>query len=56
MSGMKWYKAVLDISARFVDLNSPMYVKITLHLPVISHIKASLYHVVERKIEEIHVF
>jgi hypothetical protein len=56
MSGMKWYKAVLDISARFVDLNSPMYVKITLHLPAISHIKASLYHVVERKIEEIHVF
>jgi hypothetical protein len=32
-----------------------VYGKVTLHLPVISHIKASLHHVVQRKIEEIHV-
>jgi hypothetical protein len=32
-----------------------VYGKATLHLHVISHIKASLHHLVERKIEEIHV-
>jgi predicted aspartyl protease len=55
MSWMKWHKVVLDISARLVHLNSPMYGKVTLHLPTISHIKASLHHVVERRLEDIHV-
>jgi hypothetical protein len=52
---MKWHKAVLDISTRLVHLNSPVYRKVTLHLPVISRIKASLHHVVERRLEDIHV-
>jgi hypothetical protein len=51
MSWNKWHKAVLDISARLVHLNSPVYRKVTLHLPAISRIKASLHHVVERSIE-----
>jgi hypothetical protein len=55
MSWMKWHKAVIDISARLVHLNSPVYGKGTLHLHAISHIKASLYHVVERRLEDIHV-
>jgi hypothetical protein len=55
MSWMKWHKAVLDISARLVHLNSPVYGKVTLLLPMISHIKASLHHVVERRLEDIHV-
>jgi hypothetical protein len=55
MSWMKWNKAVLDISARLVHLNSPVYGKVTLHLPAISRIKASLHHVVERRLEDIHV-
>jgi hypothetical protein len=55
MSWMKWHKAVLDISVRLVHLNSPMYGKVTLHLPMISRIKASLHHVVERRLEDIHV-
>jgi hypothetical protein len=55
MSWMKWHKATLDISARLVYLNSPVYGKVTLHLLVISHIKASLHHVVELKLEDIHV-
>jgi hypothetical protein len=55
MSWMKWHKAVLDISARLVHLNSPVYGKVTLHLPAISGIKASLHHVVERRLEDIHV-
>jgi hypothetical protein len=32
-----------------------MYDKVILHLPAISHIKASLHHVVELKLEDIHV-
>jgi hypothetical protein len=55
MSWMKWHKAVLDISMRLVHLDSPVYGKVTLHLLAISRIKASLHHMVERKIEEIHV-
>jgi hypothetical protein len=55
MSWMKWHKATLDISARLVHLNSPVYGKVTLHLPVISHIKVFLHHVAELKVEDIHV-
>jgi hypothetical protein len=55
MSWMKWHKAVLDIYARLVHLNSPVYEKVTLQLPVISRIKASLHHVIERRLEDIHV-
>jgi hypothetical protein len=52
---MKVHKAILDIAARLVHLNSPVYGKVTLHLHVVAHIKASLHHVVERKLEDIHV-
>jgi hypothetical protein len=52
---MKWHKAILDISVRLVQLNSTVYVKVTLHLPMVSRIKASLHHVVERKLQDIHV-
>ena len=55
MGWMKRHKAVLDTSARLVHLNSPVYGKVTLHLPAISRIKASLHHVVERNLEDIHV-
>jgi hypothetical protein len=51
---MKWHKVILDISMRLVHLNSPMYEKVTVHLLAITCIKASLHHLVERKIEEIH--
>jgi hypothetical protein len=52
---MKWHKAVLDISARLEHLNSPVHGKVTLHLTTISRIKASLHHVVERRLEDIYV-
>jgi hypothetical protein len=55
MSWMKMHKAVLDIAARLVYLNFSMYGKVTLHLPAISRIKASLHHVVERRLEDIHM-
>jgi hypothetical protein len=55
MSWMKMHKIVLDIAGRLVHLNSPMYGKVILHLHAISRIKASLHHVVELKLEDIHV-
>jgi hypothetical protein len=55
MSWMKRHKAVLDIASRLICLDSPMYGKITLQLPVISRIKASFHHVAELKLEDIHV-
>jgi hypothetical protein len=36
-------------------LDSPVYGKVIVHLPAISHIKASLHHVSELKLEDIHV-
>jgi hypothetical protein len=32
-----------------------MYGKVILHLPTICHIKASLHHMIEPKLEDIHV-
>jgi hypothetical protein len=55
MSWMKMHRAVLDIASQLVHLDSPIYGKVILHLPVISHIKASLHHMVELKLEDIHV-
>jgi hypothetical protein len=55
MSWMKLHRAVLDIAGRLVHLDSPVYGKVILHLPAVSHIKASLHHVVELKLEDIHV-
>jgi hypothetical protein len=51
MSWMKLHKAVLDIAGRLIHLDSPMYGKVILHLPVISCIKASLHHVAELKLK-----
>jgi hypothetical protein len=55
MSWMKLHRAVLDIAGRLVHMDSPMYVKVILHLPAVSRIKASLHHVGELKLEDIHV-
>jgi hypothetical protein len=55
MSWMKLHRAVLDIAGRLVHLDSPVYGKVILHLPAISRIKASLHHVVELNLEDIHV-
>jgi hypothetical protein len=55
MCWMKLHKAVLDIAARLVHLNSSVNHKVILHLPVISHIKVSLHHVVQKRMEDIHM-
>jgi hypothetical protein len=52
---MKWHGAILDIAGRLVHLDSPVYGEVILHLPAVSHIKAFLHHVVELKLEDIHV-
>jgi hypothetical protein len=52
---MKMHNAILDMATRLVHLNSLMYGKICLHLPVIFRIKASLHHMVEKRIEHINV-
>jgi hypothetical protein len=54
MSWMKLHKAVLDIAGRLVHLYSPVYGKVILHHPAISHIEASLHHMAERKLKDIH--
>jgi hypothetical protein len=53
MSWMKLHKAILDIAKRLVYLDSPIYGKVVLHLPVIIHIKASVHQTVANSIEEI---
>jgi hypothetical protein len=53
MSWMKLHKAVLDIAGRLIHLDSPVYGKVILHLPAVSHIMASLHHVGELKLEDI---
>jgi hypothetical protein len=55
MSWMKLHRVVLDIADRLVHLDSPVYGKVILHLPAVSHIKTSLHHVVELKLEDIRV-
>jgi hypothetical protein len=55
MSWMKMHRAVLDIASRLFHLDSPVYGKVILHLSAISRIKASLHHMVELKLEDIHV-
>jgi hypothetical protein len=55
MSWMKAHRAVFDIVGRLVHLDSLVYGKVILHLPMISCIKAFLQHMVELKLEDIHV-
>jgi hypothetical protein len=55
MSWMKLHRAVLDIAGRLVHLDSPMYGKVMLNLPAVSRIKASLHHIIELKLNDIHV-
>jgi hypothetical protein len=55
MSWMKLHQAVLDIASRFFHLDSPVYGKVILHLPMVSRIKVSLHHMVELKMDDIHV-
>jgi hypothetical protein len=50
---MKMHRAVLDISARLVHLDSPIYGKVSLQLPPIARLQASIYTVDARSLNEI---
>jgi hypothetical protein len=55
MSWMKLHRVVLDIVGWLVRLDSTVFGMVILHLPTVSHIKASLHHMVELKLEDIQV-
>jgi hypothetical protein len=55
MSWMNLHKAILDIAKRLIRLDSPIYGKVTLLLPVVVCIEASVHHAVAKSIEEIPV-
>jgi hypothetical protein len=46
---------VLDISTHLVHLDSPIYGKVSLQLPPIAYLQASIYAVVAKSLDEIHV-
>jgi hypothetical protein len=52
---MKMHKAVLDISARLVNLDSPIFSKISLQFPPVAHLQASIHVIIAKTQGEIHV-
>jgi hypothetical protein len=52
---MKMHQVVLDISARLVHLDSPIFGKVSLQLPPVAHLQASVYAVVAKSLDEISV-
>jgi hypothetical protein len=53
MSWMKLHRAIRDIAKRLVYLDSLIYGKVALHLPVVVRIKAFMHHTVVKSIEKI---
>jgi hypothetical protein len=54
--GMKWMKmhrVGLDISTHLVHLDSPIYGKVSLQLPLIARLQASVYTIVAKSMDEI---
>jgi hypothetical protein len=55
MNLMKMHQTVLGISAHLVHLDSLIYGKVSLQLPPIAHLQASVYTVVAKSLDEIPV-
>jgi hypothetical protein len=55
MGWMKRYKAVLDIAARTVQLESPTHGSIVLKLPSLTFIASALHHTTAQNLEDIPV-
>jgi hypothetical protein len=55
MNWMKMHRVVLDISARLVQLGSPICDKVSLQLPHVTHLLASVYAAIAKSLDEIHV-
>jgi hypothetical protein len=49
------HRVVLDISARLVHLDSPIYGNVSLQLPPIAHLQTSVYAAIGKSLNEIHV-
>jgi hypothetical protein len=50
---MKRHKAILDISACLVHLDSPIFGKVSMQLPPITRLQASIHAVVAKSLDEI---
>jgi hypothetical protein len=46
---------VFDISAHLIHLDSPIYGKVSLQLPPVAHLQASIYAAIAKSLDEIHV-
>jgi hypothetical protein len=55
MNWMKMHQVVLDISAHLVHLDSPIFGKVSLQLPHVAHLQASVYAIVAKSLDEISV-
>jgi hypothetical protein len=55
MNWMKMHRVVFDISARLVHLDSPIYGKVSLQLPPVARLQASIYAAIAKSPDEIHV-
>jgi hypothetical protein len=55
MNWIKMHRVVLDISAHLVHLNSRIYGKVSLQLPPVAHLQASVYANIAKSLDEIHV-
>jgi hypothetical protein len=52
---MKLHKAMVDISAHLVHLDSPNFGKISLQLPPVVHLQASVNAIIAKSLDEIPV-
>jgi hypothetical protein len=55
MNWMKMHRVVFDISARLVHLDSPIYGKVSLQLPHVACLHASIYTVIAKSLDEVRV-
>jgi hypothetical protein len=55
MNWMKWYKALLDTTARMVHLDSPEHGSIALQLALPHVTNAFIHHIIAQNLEDIHV-
>jgi hypothetical protein len=55
MNWMKMQRAMLGISAHLVHLDCPIYGKVSLQLPPVARLQASVYTVVAKSLDEIPV-
>jgi hypothetical protein len=55
MKWMKMHRVVLDISAHLVHFDSPIYGKVSLQLPPVAHLQASVCAAIGKSLDEIHV-